>query len=64
MPTDNVAIAGSSDVKGTVGQIIAWTVTYSGGTTLNQDAAGSTGPGNVAPRWRVHRTGHALQSVT
>jgi hypothetical protein len=47
MPTDNVAIAGSSDGKGTVGQIIAWTVSYSGGTTLNQDGAGSQGPGTL-----------------
>jgi len=45
MPTDNVAISGSSDGNGTVGQIISWTLTYSGSTTLNQEGAGSQGPG-------------------
>jgi hypothetical protein len=47
MPTDNVAISGSSDGKGTVGQIIAWTVTYSGSTKINQDGVGSQGPGTL-----------------
>ncbi len=45
LPTDNVAIAGSSDGKGSVGQIIAWTLTYSGGTTINQEGADAGGPG-------------------
>jgi hypothetical protein len=44
-PTDNFAIAGSSDGNGTVGQIISWTLTYSGGTTLNQEGSGNQGPG-------------------
>jgi hypothetical protein len=47
MPTDNIAIAGSSDGNGTVGQIVAWTVTWSGGTTINQEGAGSQGPGTL-----------------
>jgi hypothetical protein len=47
MPTDNVAISGSSDGKGTVGQLISWTLTYSGSTTLNQDGAGTQGPGTL-----------------
>jgi hypothetical protein len=47
MPTDNVAISGSSDGNGTVGQIISWTLTYSGGTTLNQEGAGEQGPGTL-----------------
>jgi len=47
MPTDNVVISGSSDGQGTVGQIIAWTVEYKGDTTLNQDGAGSQGPGTL-----------------
>jgi hypothetical protein len=46
-PTDNAAISGSSDGKGTVGQIIAWSVSYSGGTTLNQDGPASQGPGTL-----------------
>jgi hypothetical protein len=44
-PTDNAAIAGSSDGNGTVGQIISWTLTYSGSTTLNQEGTGTQGPG-------------------
>lgn len=46
-PTDNVAVSGSSDGNGTVGQIIAWTVSYSGGTTLNQEGPGFQGPGTL-----------------
>lgn len=44
-PTDNVAIAGSSDNNGTVGQLIVWTVTYSGSSTLNQQGPGEEKPG-------------------
>jgi hypothetical protein len=46
-PTDNVAVSGSSDGNGTVGQVIAWTLTSSGSTTLNQEGAGSQGPGTL-----------------
>jgi hypothetical protein len=45
MPTDNVFLGGSSDGNGTVGQIIAWTITYTGGTAINQEGPGSEGPG-------------------
>jgi hypothetical protein len=45
MPTDNVALSGSSDGNGTVGQIISWTLTYSGSTVINQQGSGSQGPG-------------------
>jgi Flp pilus assembly protein TadG len=47
MPTDNVAVSGSSDGKGTVGQLVAWTISYKGDTTLNQEGAGSQGPGTL-----------------
>lgn len=47
IPTDNVAVSGSSDGKGTVGQIIAWTVSYGGSATLNQEGAGAQGPGTI-----------------
>ncbi|MEP6639911.1 MAG: pilus assembly protein TadG-related protein [Chloroflexota bacterium] len=46
-PTDNFAIAGSSDGNGTIGEIVAWTLTYSGSTTLNQQGSGSQGPGTL-----------------
>jgi hypothetical protein len=44
-PTDNVAISGGSSGVGQVGQIWAWTIDYSGGTQINQQGAGSLGPG-------------------
>jgi hypothetical protein len=44
-PTDNVEIHGGSSGTGQVGQIWAWTLFYSGGTQINQQGAGSTGPG-------------------
>jgi hypothetical protein len=47
MPTDNATITGSSDGRGTIGQIIAWTVTYNGGTTINQQGVGAQGPGTL-----------------
>jgi len=46
-PTDNVAVSGSSDGNGTIGQIISWTLTYSGSTTLNQEGVGTQGPGTL-----------------
>lgn len=45
MPTDNVEISGNSSSNGRVGQIIAWTLKYSGGIRINQEGAGSDGPG-------------------
>lgn len=44
-PTDNVVISGGSAGAGDVGQIIAWTLKYDGGTTINQRYPGSTGNG-------------------
>jgi hypothetical protein len=46
-PTDNVQINGGSSGVGQVGQLWAWTIFYSGGTQINQEGAGSTGPGTL-----------------
>lgn len=46
-PTDNIQIGGSSSSAGRIGQIIAWTVKYAGGVTINQQGAGSQGPGTL-----------------
>jgi hypothetical protein len=45
MPTDNVEISGNSSGTGRVGQIIAWTLKYSGGVQINQEGPGGEGPG-------------------
>lgn len=45
MPTDNVAISGNSSSNGRVGQIISWTLKYSGGVAINQEGAAQEGPG-------------------
>jgi hypothetical protein len=44
-PTDNMEIHGGSAGVGQAGQIWAWTLFYSGGTQINQQGAGSLGPG-------------------
>ena len=44
-PTDNVTLAGGSDNTGTVGQVISWTITYTGSATLKQQGPTTTGPG-------------------
>ena len=44
-PTDNVAIGGNSSSTGRVGQIISWTLKYSGGITINQQGPGTEGNG-------------------
>jgi Flp pilus assembly protein TadG len=41
-PSDNMKIAGNTSSGGYVGQIVAWTVFYTGGSTIRQD--GPTGP--------------------
>ena len=41
-PSDNMKIAGNTSSGGYVGQIIAWTVFYTGGSTIRQD--GPNGP--------------------
>lgn len=46
-PSDNSTITGSSDGAGYVGQVWAWTLTYSGGTTINQEGLGTDGPGRI-----------------
>ena len=46
-PTDNIEIAGGSSGTGQVGQIIAWTLKYSGGTQINQEGPSSEGPGII-----------------
>ena len=46
-PTDNVSINGGSVGTGQVGQIIAWTLTYTGGTQINQEGPPSQGPGTL-----------------
>jgi Flp pilus assembly protein TadG len=45
MPTDNVTIGGSSSSNGRVGQIISWTLKYSGGIHINQEGPGTEGNG-------------------
>lgn len=44
-PSDNVAVNGNSGQTGYVGQIVAWSVTYTGGSTLNQSYPGGEGVG-------------------
>ncbi|MBA2718060.1 MAG: hypothetical protein H0U52_02290 [Chloroflexi bacterium] len=44
-PTDNIAINGGSLGTGQVGQLIAWTLTYTGGTRINQEGPPSDEPG-------------------
>ena len=44
-PTDNVAINGGSSGYGRVGQIISWTLVYTGGTHINQIGPDSTANG-------------------
>lgn len=45
MPTDNVEISGNSGTTGQVGQIISWTLKYSGGILINQEGPANEGPG-------------------
>jgi hypothetical protein len=46
-PTDNVEIHGGSAGFGQVGQIVAYTLFYSGGTHINQEGPPSQGPGTM-----------------
>jgi hypothetical protein len=46
-PSDNVTVAGGSAGVGYVGQIISWTMKYTGGSAINQDFAGSERPGTL-----------------
>jgi Flp pilus assembly protein TadG len=45
MPTDNVEISGTSSSNGRVGQIISWTLKYSGGVRINQEGPANEGVG-------------------
>lgn len=47
MPTDNVEISGGSGSTGRVGQIISWTLKYSGGIQINQQGPSTEGPGTL-----------------
>ena len=47
MPTDNVEISGGSGAAGKVGQIISWTLKYSGGVQINQQGPSTEGPGTL-----------------
>jgi hypothetical protein len=47
VPTDNVEISGSSSSNGRVGQIISWTLKYSGGVRINQQGPANEGPGTL-----------------
>ncbi len=44
-PSDNMSINGNSAQGGVVGQLISWSVTYTGGSTLTQSYPGEIGPG-------------------
>ena len=43
--SDNMSINGGSSQTGEVGQIVSWSVTYTGGSTLNQSYPGTLGNG-------------------
>ncbi len=47
LPTDNVEISGGSSGTGKVGQIISWTLKYSGGVRINQPGPNTEGPGTL-----------------
>ena len=47
IPTDNVEIHGGSSGNGRVGQIISWTLFYSGGTHINQEGPNTLGVGTL-----------------
>jgi hypothetical protein len=38
-PTDNVSVSGGSTGTGYVGEIVAWTLKYTGGTVIKQEFA-------------------------
>lgn len=44
-PSDNVKVAGNGDSRGYTGRIVAWTITYSGGSTLVQHYVGAPAQG-------------------
>jgi Putative Flp pilus-assembly TadE/G-like len=46
-PTDNVTISGNTATGGYVGQIWAWTLKYTGRSTINQEGDQNQGPGTL-----------------
>lgn len=44
-PSDNVDVAGGADTRGYLGRIVAWTITYSGGSTFVQHYVGAVHAG-------------------
>lgn len=46
-PSDNSVIGGNSSSTGRIGQIISWTLKYAGGISINQEGAGTQGPGTL-----------------
>ncbi len=47
MPTDNVEIHGGSTGTGQVGQIVSYTLFYTGGTHINQEGPSNQKPGTI-----------------
>ena len=43
--TDNMSIAGNSTSGGYIGQIVAWTVFYTGGSEIRQEGPSGPQPG-------------------
>ncbi len=46
-PSDNVTVSGNSSSGGYIGQIWAWTIQYTGGSTINQEGLQAEGPGTL-----------------
>ena len=46
-PSDNVSVSGNTATGGYVGQVWAWTLTYTGNSIINQEGDPDTGPGTL-----------------
>jgi Putative Flp pilus-assembly TadE/G-like len=46
-PSDNVSVSGNTATGGYVGQVWAWTLTYTGNSIINQEGDQNTGPGTL-----------------
>ena len=62
-PTDNVTFSGSSGSQGQAGRIVAWTVTYTGNTNVNQQYPGER-EGNGILRLDAACTGAGATSMS
>lgn len=62
-PTDNVTFSGGSSGQGNAGRIVAWTVTYSGGTKMIQQYPGER-EGNGILRLDAACTGAGTKSMS